>query len=69
MKVSKEYLKKNDAVFKETLEGGMLFPSLNNVVFVNFHKNYMNDSEPFGKKDLFKVKHDSFIQSEDYQKS
>ena len=61
--------KKNDAVFKETLEGGMLFPSLNNVVFVNFHKNYMDGSEPFGKKDLFKVIHDSFIQSEDYQKS
>jgi len=47
----------------------MLFPSLNNVVFVNFHKNYMDGSEPFGKKDLFKVIHDSFIQSEDYQKS
>ena len=29
----------------------------------------MDGSEPFGKKDLFKVIHDSFIQSEDYQKS
>lgn len=47
--------KKNDAVFKETLEGGMLFPSLNNVVFVNFHKNYMDGSEPFTKKIYLKL--------------
>ena len=61
--------KKSEEVFKETLEGGMLFPSFNNVVFVNFHKNYDNGSQPFGKKDLFLTIHDCFIQSEDYKNS
>ena len=61
--------KKYEEVFKETLEGGMLFPSFNNVVFVNFHKNYDNGSQPFGKKDLFLTIHDCFIQSEDYKNS
>ena len=56
-------------VFKETLENGMLYPSINNVAFVNFHKNYDNGSEPFGKKDLFKMIHDFFVQSEDYKNS
>ena len=64
--ISKEKFK---AVFDETFEGGMLFPSSNNVVFVNFHKNYMDGSDPFWKKNLFKAIHDSFIQSEDYKKS
>ena len=65
-RISKEKFK---AVFDETFEGGILFPSSNNVVFVNFHKNYMDGSDPFGKKDLFKAIHDSFIQSEDYKNS
>ena len=29
----------------------------------------MDGSDPFGKKDLFKAIHDSFIQSEDYKNS
>lgn len=28
--------------------------SENNIVFVNFHKEPMNNIEPFGKKELFK---------------
>ena len=47
----------------------MLYPSINNVAFVNFHKNLDNGSEPYGKKDLFKMIHDHFIQSEDYKNS
>jgi hypothetical protein len=39
--------KKSEEVFNEALEGGILFPSLNNVVFVNYHKNYDNGSQPF----------------------
>ena len=41
----------------------------NNVVFVNFHKNELNDEEPFGKKELFKKIYEFFIQSEDYNNS
>ena len=41
----------------------------NNVVFVNFHKNVLNDEEPFGKKELFKKIYEIFIQSEDYNNS
>ena len=41
----------------------------NNVVFVNFHKNELNDEEPFGNKELFKKIYDFFIQSEDYTNS
>ena len=41
----------------------------NNVVFVNFHKDEMNDIEPFGKKELFTKIHDTFINSEIYKNS
>ena len=61
--------KNSENVFKETLENGKLYPSINNVAFVNFHKNFDDGSEPFGKKDLFKIIHDYFVQSEDYQNS
>ena len=41
----------------------------NNVVFVNFHKDLMNNAKPFGKKELFIKIHDFFINTEDYKNS
>ena len=38
--------KKSEKVFHETLPEGILYPSQENVVFVNFHKNSDNNSEP-----------------------
>ena len=40
--------------------------TIDNTVFVNFHKN---DFEPFGEDDLFKKIHDFFIESDDYKNS
>jgi hypothetical protein len=57
---------KNKDIYNETTEGGMLYPSINNVVFVNFHKDIKTGFEPFGTKDLFKKIHDFFIKTEDY---
>ena len=37
-----------------------------NVIFVNFHKDYMNNIEAFGTKELFKKIYDFFIKSEDF---
>ena len=37
----------------------------NNVVFVNFHEDFMYDVEFFGKKELFKKIHDFLISNED----
>ena len=48
---------------------GKLKADENNVVFVNFHRDNINDIEPFGTRDLFKKIHDFFIISEDYQDS
>ena len=55
------------SIIKETLE--FFGANQNNVVFVNFHKNQINNVEPFGKKELFKKIHDFFIDTEDYKKS
>ena len=41
----------------------------NNVVFLNFHKNELNNEEPFEEIELFKKIYDVFIQSEDYNNS
>ena len=48
---------------------GNLIANENNVVFVNFHRDDINDIEPFGTRELFKKIHDFFIISEDYQDS
>ena len=53
-------------IYKETEKGGMFFATLNNVVFVNFHKELAHGDEPFGKDDLFQKIHDFFVESEDY---
>ena len=47
----------------------MLEATENNVVFVNFHYDYKNEKEPFGKKELFKKIYDSFVNSENYKNS
>ena len=54
-------------IFKDVTK--FLEANQNNVVFVNFHKDYINNVEPFGKKELFKKIHDLFIETEDYKKS
>ena len=59
--------KKN--IVDEVKQGGKLFASKDNVVFVNFHKDLKSKFEPFGKKDLFQKIHDFFIESDDYKKS
>ena len=40
-----------------------------NVVFVNFHYDEDNETEPFGKKELFKKIYDFFVESKDYKES
>ena len=45
-----------------------LFASLNNIVFVNFHKDKMHNYEPFGTDDLFKTISILFRESDDYKK-
>ena len=62
-------LTKGTDTFEQTKKGGILAASLDNVVFINFHKDNKNGFEPFGMKDLFKKIYDIFIQSEDYQNS
>ena len=57
---------KNKDIYNETIEGGILFPSVNNVIFVNFHKDLKTGFEPFGVKDLFRKIHEFFIKTEDY---
>ena len=56
----------NSKIHNETLNKGMLFASLDNVVFVNFHKDNKNGFEPFGINDLFKLIYIYFIKSEDF---
>ena len=46
-----------------------LFASLNNIVFVNFHKDKKNNYEPFGISDLFKTISYFFKESDDYKES
>ena len=48
---------------------GKLKANENNVVFVNFHRDNINEIEPFGTRDLFRKIHDFFIISQDYQDS
>ena len=40
-----------------------------NVVFVNFHYDEDNETEPFGKKELFQRIYDFFVESKDYKES
>ena len=40
-----------------------------NTIFVNFYKAEYHDKEPFGKKELFKKKYDTFTKFEDYKNS
>ena len=40
-----------------------------NVVFVNFHYDEVNETEPFGKKELFQRIYDFFVESKDYKES
>ena len=53
-------------IYKETQKDGLFLATLNNVIFVNFHKELAHGDEPFGKDDLFQKIHDFFIESEDY---
>ena len=46
-----------------------LFASLNNIVFVNFHKDKMHNYEPFGTDNLFKTISIFFRESDDYKTS
>ena len=41
----------------------------NNVIFVNFHYDEDLDKEPFGKKELFQIIYNSFVNSENYKNS
>ena len=59
-------LTKNTPIHKESQKGGMLIASMDNVVFVNFHKDNKNGFEQFGLKELFKKMYDCFIMTEDY---
>ena len=61
-----EKSKKNQNVYAQTQENGVLKASEENVVFVNFHKDKKTGSQPFGKMELFRKIHDFFILSEDY---
>ena len=45
---------------------GMFKATENNVVFVNFHKDYTYYIEPFGTKELFKKIYEFFINSDDF---
>ena len=47
-------LTKNKSIYNESQPGGMLFATMDNVVFVNFHRDNKNGFEPFGMKELFK---------------
>ena len=47
----------------------MLISTLDNTVFVNFHKDHNNGNEPFGTDLLFKKIHQFFTESEDYKNS
>ena len=60
-------LTQDTPIFEEAIK--FFEASKNNVVFVNFHKELINNIEPFGIKDLFKKIHDFFIDTEDYKKS
>ena len=57
-------LTKDSSIFDEAKK--MLKASIDNVVFVNFHRDNKNGFEPFGLKELFKKIYDFFILSDDY---
>ena len=57
------------SIHSQTKKGGMLEPNINNVVFVNFHRDNKTRFEKFGIKDLFRKIYDFFILSEDYKNS
>ena len=45
---------------------GMFKATENNVVFVNFHKDYTYNIEPFGTKEQFQKIYEFFINSDDF---
>ena len=47
-------------------DNGMLKAIDNNVVFVNFHKDYLYNIEAYGTNDLFEKIYEFFIQTEDF---
>ena len=57
---------KDTSIYEESQPGGMLIATMDNVAFVNFHKDNKNGFEPFGINDLFKKIYNYFILSEDY---
>ena len=50
-------------------DNGMLKATDNNIVYVNFHKDYSFNIEQFGKKELFEKIYEFFIQSDDFLNS
>ena len=56
----------NSKIHNETIDKGMLVASVDNVVFVNFHRDNKNGFEPFGIQELFQKIYIYFIKSEDY---
>ena len=62
-------LTKNSSIHNQSKKGGMLEANINNVAFVNFHRDNKTKFEKFGIKDLFRKIHDFFILSEDYKNS
>jgi len=57
---------KDTSIYVESQPRGMLIATMDNVAFVNFHKDNKNGFEPFGINDLFKKIYNYFILSEDY---
>lgn len=62
-------LTKGSSIHYQSKKGGMLEASINNVVFVNFHRDNKTKFEKFGIKELFRKIYDFFILSEDYKNS
>ena len=57
---------KNSKIHDETNDKGMLVASLDNAVFVNFHRDNKNGFEPFGIKEIFKSIYIYFLKLENY---
>ena len=57
---------RNTSIFNKK---NMFEATENNVVFVNFYYDELNEIEPFGKEELFKKIYDFFISSKDYKDS
>jgi hypothetical protein len=48
------------------IDNEMFKATANNVVFVNFHKDYIYNIEAFGRKELYEKIYEFFIKSEDF---